>query len=86
MERLICQLDGMRAIPHFGASDCRCGGHLLSFADPTAWQGAGLPHEIAPVSHDRRAGMRSFILRRTIRGQQYQAQEFSIAEGNIERS
>lgn len=36
-EHLISNLEGRRAIPGFGASDCRCGGHLLRFHDPKAW-------------------------------------------------
>ena len=26
-----------RAVPRFGASDCRCGGHLFHTADSTSW-------------------------------------------------
>lgn len=39
-EHLADRLEGTRAIPRFGSSDCRCPGHLLRFADLDAWSRA----------------------------------------------
>lgn len=58
VEALLRGAKGRRAVPRFGASDCRCGGHLLHFPDlaPGRAEEARLRHPGEVEAHPRLKG------------------------------